>query len=212
MNVIFDIGANRGRTAEIFLKRANKVISFEPNPDLVRYLRQRFPDPSPNPKLHIDNRAISHGRGTQEFKLAQVDTLSTLSMDWAENSRFASQYRRDDSIMVETLTLSDAITEYGTPDYIKIDTEGYEFEILTNFHQLLPNTLITFEWSEEQKEKIAKILEHVNSLGYNNFAYTEDDPVLFEDQINWYSFDNFKLIDTMDSNRKDLWGMIYFKK
>ena len=114
--------------------------------------------------------------------------------------------------MVETLTLSDAISEYGIPDYIKIDTEGYEYEILTNFHEFLPNTLFAFEWAEEQKEKIAKILKHINGLGYKNFAYTEGDPVLFDEQISWSDFDNFKLIDTLDSSRKALWGMIYFKK
>jgi len=102
--------------------------------------------------------------------------------------------------------------EHKNSDYIKIDTEGYEYEILTNFHEFLPNTLFAFEWAEEQKEKIAKILKHINGLGYKNFAYTEGDPVLFDEQISWSDFDNFKLIDTLDSNRKALWGMIYFKK
>jgi FkbM family methyltransferase len=208
MKLIFDIGANRGRTAEIFLNHAEKVISFEPNPGLVNHLKSRFP----NPKLHVDNRAISHEKGTQEFKLANVDTISTLSTDWVENSRFTGEYRWDNSIIVETLTLSDAITEYGIPDYIKIDTEGYEYEILTNFHELLPETLIAFEWAEEQKEKISSILKHLNNLGYNNFAYTEGDPVLFENQISWSAFNDFKLIELLDSSRKALWGMIYFKK
>lgn len=175
---------------------------------MVNHLKHLFP----NSKLHIDNRAISHARGTQEFKLANVDTISTLSTDWVENSRFTGEYTWDNSIMVETLTLSDAIAEYGIPDYIKIDTEGYEYEILTNFHEFLPNTLFAFEWAEEQKEKIVKILNHINALGYKNFAYTEGDPVLFDEQISWSDFDNFKLIDTLDSSRKALWGMIYFKK
>lgn len=208
MKLIFDIGANRGRTAEIFLNHAEKVISFEPNPGLVNYLKHRLP----NPKLHVDNRAISHEKGIQEFKLANVDTISTLSTDWVENSRFTGEYSWDNSIMVETLTLSNAIAEYGVPDYIKIDTEGYEYEILTNFHELLPDTLIAFEWAEEQKEKIATILKHLNNLGYDNFAYTEGDPVLFENQISWTTFDDFKLIELLDSTRKTLWGMIYFKK
>lgn len=207
-NLIFDIGANRGRTAEIFINHSEKVICFEPNPDLVSYLRKRFC----NTNLSIDNRAISHEKGMQEFKLANADTISTLSQDWVQNSRFTGEYSWDNSIMVETLTLSDAIAEYGIPDYIKIDTEGYEYEILTSFHEVLPDTLIAFEWAEEQKEKIALTLKHLNNLGYDNFAYTEGDPVLFENQITWSAFNDFKLIDILDSSRKALWGMIYFKK
>lgn len=208
MKLIFDIGANRGRTAKIFLEHSEKVISFEPNPDLVNFIKNTIH----NPKLQIDRRAISHQKGTQEFKLANVDTISTLSNDWVENSRFTGNYFWNQSIIVETITLSDAIREYGIPDYVKIDTEGYEYEILTNFHELLPNTLFSFEWAEEQKEKIEKILQHLSGLGYNNFGFTEGDPVMFDNQISWSNYENFKLIETLDSNRKALWGMIYFKK
>ena len=190
------------------MEHSEKVISFQPNPDLVNFIKHTIH----NPKLQIDGRAISHQKGTQEFKLANVDTISTLSNDWVENSRFTGNYFWNQSIIVETITLSDAIREYGIPDYVKIDTEGYEYEILTNFHELLPNTLFSFEWAEEQKEKIEKILQHLNNLGYNSFGFTEGDPVMFDNQINWSNYENFKLIETLDSNRKALWGMIYFKK
>lgn len=207
MNLVFDIGANRGRTAEIFLKDFNRVISFEPNPGLADFLKNRFP----NPKLIVDRRAISHQRGSQEFKLANVDTISTLSIDWVENSRFTGEYHWNNSIIVDTITLSDAIKEYGIPDYVKIDTEGYEYEILTNFHELLPNTLFSFEWAEEQKDKISKILIHLHLLGYNNYSFTEGDPVLYDNQLTWNTYENFKLIETLDASRKEKWGMIYFK-
>jgi FkbM family methyltransferase len=208
MRLVFDIGANRGRTAEIFLNDFDRVISFEPNPGLADFLKNRFQ----NSKLVVDKRAISHQRGTQEFKLANVDTISTLSTDWVENSRFTGEYHWNNSIIVETINLSDAIKEYGIPDYIKIDTEGYEYEILTNFHELLPETLFAFEWAEEQKGKIEKILNHLYNLGYTNFAYTEGDPVLYENQISWTNFNDFHFIPMLDENRKSLWGMIYFKK
>jgi len=208
MKLVFDIGANRGRTAQIFLNDFDRVISFEPNPDLANFLKNRFQ----NSKLVVDKRAISHQRGTQEFKLANVDTISTLSTDWVENSRFTGEYHWENSIVVETITLSDAIKEYGIPDYVKIDTEGYEYEILTNFHELLPQTLFAFEWAEEQKGKIEKILEHLFALGYTNFAFTEGDPVLYDNQLSWNTYNDFKLIETLDETRKSKWGMIYFKK
>lgn len=207
MSLVFDIGSNVGLTIEIFQKKFDKVVGFEPNPQLHNFLREKFKDTN----LIVDRRAISHQKGSQEFKIANANTISTLSNDWVENSRFTNNYNWNHKIIVETLTLQDAIDEYGIPDYVKIDTEGYEYEILTNFHTLLPNTLFAFEWAEEQKEKIEKTLTHLHTLGYDSFGYTEADPILYDDEIEWFNYKNFKLIDKLDSNRKSLWGMIYFK-
>lgn len=208
MNLAFDIGSNIGKTVDILRQNFKKVISFEPNPRLVNLLKQNYE----NKNVVVDGRAISFQNGIQEFKISNADTISTLSKDWVENSRFSESYNWNTSIMVETLTLEKAIEEYGVPEYIKIDTEGYEYEILTNFNQFLPNTIFSFEWAEEQKDKINQSLIHLKNLGYQNFGFTESDPILFDDQINWELYENFKLIDRMDSERKSLWGMIYFKK
>ena len=83
---------------------------------------------------------------------------------------------------------------------------------MTSFNTLLPNTLIAFEWAEEQKDKIKSTLEHLNKLGYNLFGYTEFDEILFDEQIEWFVFENFKLTDKLIPERKEKWGMIYFKK
>ena len=108
--------------------------------------------------------------------------------------------------------MSDAINEYGIPDYIKIDTEGHEYDILINFHQLLPNTIFSFEWAEEQKDKISKILNHISSLGYTKYSHTYGDKILFDEEISWVEYKNFKVLDDLDENRMEKWGMIYFKK
>ena len=208
INLIFDIGANKGKSSDIFINKCEKIICFEPNPSLVKSLKKKYN----NSKIEVDSRAISDKSGIQEFNISNADTISTLSSDWIYNSRFSKKYQWDNKIMVETITLSDAIKDYGVPDYIKIDTEGYEYEILTNFNELLPKTLFAFEWAEEQKNKIKKTLSHLKNIGYNNFAFTNGDPILFDEDIDWVSYENFNLVQTMDENRKTEWGMIYFKK
>lgn len=208
MNLVFDIGSNIGRTAEIFKSHFDKVICFEPTPNLVQSLESRF---KYDENVIIDSRAISHQNGTQIFNIANANTISTFSEEWINNSRFTGDYEWKEKLLVKTITLSQAILEYGVPDYIKIDTEGYEYEILTNFHELLPTTLFAFEWAEEQKDKIEKIMSHLFQLGYTQFAYTEGDPVLFEDQISWTHYEDFGFIPMLQKERKSLWGMIYFK-
>lgn len=208
MDLIIDIGANVGNTVSNFIKVSNKVVCFEPNPTLSSYLKNIFLDEN----VVVDNRGVSNKNGTQTFNISNANTISTFSEDWIKNSRFTNDYNWDNTVEVETITLDSIIELYGVPDYIKIDIEGYEYEVLTSFNTLLPNTLIAFEWAEEQKDKIKSTLEHLNKLGYNLFGYTEFDEILFDEQIEWFVFENFKLTDKLIPERKEKWGMIYFKK
>ena len=208
MNLIFDIGGNRGKMTHVFSEKSVKVIVFEPNPKLVNLLNNNFQTPD----IIVDNRAISNTKGFKTFNISNADTISTFSSQWIEKSRFTGKYKWDKTIEVETLTLSDAINEYGIPDYIKIDTEGHEYDILINFHQLLPNTIFSFEWAEEQKDKIEKRLSHMYSLGYTKYSHTYGDKVLFDEEISWVEYQNLKILDDLDEDRMEKWGMIYFKK
>lgn len=208
MKLVFDIGANIGDTVEQFVLISSKVICFEPNPTLVSELRGRFE----NSSVVVDERAVSNKNGTQIFKISNANTISTLSEDWITNSRFTESYTWDTHVQVETVTLDSIVEQYGEPDYIKIDVEGHEFEVLTSFTKLLPNTLISFEWAEEQKSKIESTIHYLNKLGYNMFGYTEFDKILFDNEIDWKEYQNFDLIESLIPERKEKWGMIYIKK
>jgi FkbM family methyltransferase len=208
MNLVFDVGSNVGTTVEFFSQKANKVIGFEPNPRLVEILRRRFN----NRNVIIDSRGLSNEIGEKKFRIANADTISTFSEDWVNNSRFTGGYSWNEGIIVETTTLDSVIKQYGTPDYIKIDVEGYEFEVLTSLTKLLENTIISFEWAEEQKNKIEQTIKYLFNLGYEKFSYTEADKILMDVEIDWRTIDKLNLIENLDDQRKDKWGMIYVKK
>jgi len=208
MNLVFDIGSNVGTTVEFFSQKANKVIGFEPNPRLVEILRKRFN----NRNVIIDSRGLSNEIGEKKFRIANADTISTFSEDWVNNSRFTGGYSWNEGIIVDTTTLDSVIEQYGTPDYIKIDVEGYEFEVLTSLTKVLENTIISFEWAEEQKNKIEQTIKYLFNLGYKKFSYTEADKILMDVEIDWRTIDKLNLIENLDDQRKDKWGMIYVKK
>jgi FkbM family methyltransferase len=208
MNLVFDVGSNVGTTVEFFSQKANKVIGFEPNPRLVEILRKRFN----NRNVIIDSRGLSNEIGEKKFRIANADTISTFSEDWVNNSRFTGGYSWNEGIIVDTTTLDSVIEQYGTPDYIKIDVEGYEFEVLTSLTKVLENTIISFEWAEEQKNKIEQTIKYLFNLGYKKFSYTEADKILMDVEIDWRTIDKLNLIENLDDQRKDKWGMIYVKK
>jgi FkbM family methyltransferase len=208
MNLVFDVGSNVGTTVEFFSQKANKVIGFEPNPRLVEILREKFN----NRNVIIDSRGLSNEIGEKKFRIANADTISTFSEDWVNNSRFTGGYSWNEGIIVDTTTLDSVIEQYGTPDYIKIDVEGYEFEVLTSLTKVLENTIISFEWAEEQKNKIEQTIKYLFNLGYEKFSYTEADKILMDVEIDWRTIDKLNLIENLDDQRKDKWGMIYVKK
>jgi FkbM family methyltransferase len=209
MDLVFDIGANLGNTVKVFTQVSKKVIAFEPNPILINGLTKMFE----NNEVVIDKRGLSNDRGKKIFNISYADSVSTFSQEWITNSRFSKRIKWDYPTEVDVITLDDAIDEYGVPNYIKIDVEGYEYEVLSSLTKFLPNTLFTFEWAEEMKSKIYLTLEHVYNLGYRSFACTEEDEVLFDKDLTWIDYSTIlNDIELFDPERKIRWGMIYFKK
>lgn len=208
MKLCFDIGANVGIKTEKLVEKFDKVIAFEPNPKLVSFLNEKFSDKN----VVVDSRAISNKNGIQKFMISDYDNLSTLSKKWVTESRFTNFYSWDTSIKVTTLTLNDAIIEYGSPNFVKIDVEGYECEILESFDKLISNCTFCFEYVEENKYRIKKTINHLNRIGYSTFSFIHGDELIFDINLSWQNYDRFCNLDFMDDDSSDKWGMIYFKK
>ncbi len=206
-SLIFDIGANIGKTAEFFSNCSNMVVCFEANPDLVSILRKKFK----RTNVIVDDRGLSEKAGKMQFMISNSDTVSTFSRDWIENSRFAQSSSWERSVEVQTTTLDMVIDQYGVPDVVKIDVEGYEYEVLQGLTKLIKNTIFAFEWAEEQHEKIKKTLQYAHSLGYEKYGFTYgDEEDLLGEHLEWYSWNKLPLFNDIDPERKEKWGMIYF--
>ena len=209
MKLVFDIGANLGNTVKIFTEVSEKVIAFEPNPILLTNLNDMFKGRN----VVIDSRGLSNEVGRKIFNVSYADSVSTFSDDWINNSRFSEKITWQYPTEVEVTTLDNIIDEYGIPDYVKIDVEGYEYEVLISLNKFLPDTLFAFEWAEEMKDKIYLTLEHVYNLGYKSFSLTEEDVVMFDKQLTWMDYsDLLEEVSLFEPDRKIRWGMIYFKK
>ena len=90
-----------------------------------------------NRKCFLDFRCVYKISGQQiNFSETLFPELSTI-----EQYKYAdlhSEYRKGGKVYsVETISLNDLLLEYNAPqliDYISIDTEGSEYEILSNFN------------------------------------------------------------------------------
>lgn len=120
------------------------------------------------PKVLIDKRCVWKESGkTLTFRETRQPELSTLAIvenkdEHAESRLNAVEY------IVETISLMDLLDKYqapADPDYLSIDTEGSEYEILKEFNFDKYNfKVITCEHNfSNQREKINELL---SSRGY----------------------------------------------
>lgn len=101
------------------------------------------------------------------------------------------------------------IEQYGTPDLIKIDVEGGEYECISSLSQKVDT--LCFEWASEVNDITFKCLDHLTSLGFTKFYIQKGDTYNFRPQDN----DFYDVSTTIQLLRnmipKEDWGMIWCK-
>ncbi|HEY2341489.1 MAG TPA: FkbM family methyltransferase, partial [Chthoniobacteraceae bacterium] len=74
---------------------------------------------------------------------------------------------------VELVTLDGLIAQFGVPDFIKIDVEGFELEVLSGLSRSVP--LISLEWTPELTDNLLQCIDLLAGLGpiSCNLSWTE---------------------------------------
>lgn len=168
-DLVFDVGANIGNKAELYLSLGAKVVCVEPQPNLVKTLSDRFNN---NPNIYIENIGLSDKKGILDLSVCSVaNTISTFSEEWVTRSRFSSSYVWDHKIQVGVDTLDSLISKYGLPRFCKIDVENYEHIVLQGLNQKIQ--CISLEFAiETLQSNTQKCLDRLVSLGFSEFNFT----------------------------------------
>src|SRR5690348_4440570 len=121
-NLVFDIGFNNGDDTDHYLARGFNVVAVEANPELAEAGRRRFVSAIAAGKLRLLNVGVAQQAGHADFYVNQsVDVWSSFVPEWGQRGGKFSV------ISVPTTTMSSLLKEFGTPYYVKIDVEGYEW-------------------------------------------------------------------------------------
>lgn len=131
---VWDIGGHAGRHARIFIDAigCEQVCIFEPLPEQRAELQRRFDS---HPGVRIFPYALSSSAGQADFVVNRAAPEESGLRERLYNN---PEGKRLDHISVQVRTLDDLADELGPRvDYIKIDTEGAEIDILRGAAQTL---------------------------------------------------------------------------
>lgn len=202
----FDIGANVGFKTKVFRSLGVEVIAVEPQASCFNILKTKF---NTDAKVKLVNKGISSEKGELKIKISSTSSyISTFSDKWQKEGRF-NNYNYDGEQIVSVITFDDLISDYGMPDFVKIDVEGYEYEVIKGLSKKIP--CLSFEFTSEFFNDAIKILNHLQDLGFSQYNCGLGEKMsLTLDQ--WVERDYF--IDYLKKqiiSNKDLWGDIYAK-
>ena len=172
--ILFDIGLNRGEFTEHWLREypQGRSFGFEPIPDIYSIACANFEG---DDRSTFFNYGISdkNQTGVKFYYLRNnFDGMSSLHYRPVHYPKFNVE-----EILVETKTLDSIYKDLGNPNYIKIDTEGNEYFVLTGADHLLEEChpqFIQFEIGEtiwDSHVTFKQIVEYLYSKNYIIFNH-----------------------------------------
>jgi FkbM family methyltransferase len=199
-DLCFDVGANYGNRTSSFLSLKAKVVAIEPQEVCYKYLEKKFGN-----KIELVRKGLSNEEGVKEFYISETSTISSFSKNWINSvkDRRFKEYDWNKVAQVEMTTLDKLCEQYGIPKFIKIDVEGYEFEVLSGLSKQVK--IISFEYTTpEQTNKAIDCLNLIYSLNKNiecNYSVGESMEFTF---LKWISFED--MLSVIKSNEFSISG------
>jgi FkbM family methyltransferase len=167
----FDVGANYGNRILpiISILDGGKIVAIEPQAKCVKYLRKKWGN-----KISIVPKGLGAKEETKIMYISNLSQLSSFSSGWVSSVKKSgafdlvnAKWNKEEEI--EITTLDRLIDEFGVPNFIKIDVEGYELEVLTGLTR--PIEMISFEYTiPERTEQAVECIKQVKNISDSNIA------------------------------------------
>jgi FkbM family methyltransferase len=161
-NTAIDIGANEGIWSFALSRCFDRVEAFEPLPECVKKLKE-----ARLKQVRIHDMALSSKPGVCQLTIPNHTGKLVYSMATL-NDTYDNEIH--DKVSVPVATLDDF--QFRNVDFIKIDVEGHELEVLKGAHSTIcrekPIMIIEIE-QRHLKFPMETVINYVIDLGYKAF-------------------------------------------
>lgn len=210
-DIVFDVGANIGDWSKCILayKPNVHIYAFEPIPAIYEHYKKNLPLVD---HIRAYNAALSNYDGQAQFcYYPDAHSMSTLYL--REVVKLKHQKITVDTIKLDTFCENNNIDRI---DFLKIDTEGAEFDVVQGAQRMLNEqriSYIQFEYGgtyPDAKITLQEVIRFLSSLNYILFKILPDGLVhiaRWESYIEDFQYANFCAIASNQTTYKVInWG------